>query len=65
MIMGNEPIADWDKAVKEFLDKGGQAAIDEVNQLLTKSKITGEWREGEVATSTNQQHSPAPPPHSL
>jgi len=44
MILGNESIDDWDKAVKEFLDKGGQAAIDEANQQMTKGKITGSWK---------------------
>ncbi|MFD0670758.1 extracellular solute-binding protein [Cohnella sp. GCM10027633] len=44
MILGDEPISDWDKAVSEFLSKGGQAAIDDVNKLLSENNITPEWK---------------------
>lgn len=44
MIVGQEPISDWDKMVKEYLSKGGQAIIDQVNQLLDENGIVGEWK---------------------
>ncbi|QHW31426.1 extracellular solute-binding protein [Paenibacillus rhizovicinus] len=44
MIVGQEPISDWDKMVKEYLSKGGQAIIDQVNQQLDESGIVGEWK---------------------
>lgn len=44
MIVGNESIDKWDSAVKEYLSKGGQELIDEVNQLFKDKGITGEWK---------------------
>ncbi|RAV08304.1 extracellular solute-binding protein [Paenibacillus contaminans] len=43
MIVGQEPIANWDKMVNEYLSKGGKEVIDEVNKLLKESGISGEW----------------------
>ncbi|REE78587.1 carbohydrate ABC transporter substrate-binding protein (CUT1 family) [Paenibacillus taihuensis] len=44
MIVGQESVDDWDKMVQEYLSKGGQDIIDQVNQLLTDSGIQGEWK---------------------
>jgi putative aldouronate transport system substrate-binding protein len=34
MIMGTESIANWDKMVQGYLDKGGAQIIKEVNESL-------------------------------
>lgn len=44
MIVGNIPVSDWDKMVQEFLGKGGQEIIDDVNAQLQKAGISGEWQ---------------------
>ncbi|RAP75975.1 extracellular solute-binding protein [Paenibacillus montanisoli] len=44
MIVGQEPIADWDKMVEEYLNAGGQEIIDDVNKLLDENGIAGEWK---------------------
>lgn len=44
MIVGQDPIANFDKVVEEYLKKGGQEMIDDVNRILNEQGITGEWR---------------------
>ncbi|WP_217594599.1 extracellular solute-binding protein [Cohnella sp. GbtcB17] len=44
MIVGQEPIASWDKMVEEYMKKGGKELIDEVNKLLADAGIQGEWK---------------------
>ncbi|AZN43060.1 extracellular solute-binding protein [Paenibacillus albus] len=43
MIIGGEPLANWDAAVDEYLQNGGQAIIDEVNALMKKNGIEPGW----------------------
>ncbi|REE87364.1 carbohydrate ABC transporter substrate-binding protein (CUT1 family) [Paenibacillus taihuensis] len=43
MIIGEEPMANWDAAAEEYLQNGGQAIIDEVNKLLKKKGIEPGW----------------------
>lgn len=43
MIVGQRSISEWDKFVNEFLSKGGQEVIDDVNKLIEESEIEGEW----------------------
>ncbi|WP_240941578.1 extracellular solute-binding protein [Paenibacillus sp. HB172176] len=44
MIVGQESLDDWDKMVEEFMSKGGQDMINEVNSELTQAGIAGEWK---------------------
>jgi putative aldouronate transport system substrate-binding protein len=44
MIVGQEPISNWDQMVQEYLKKGGQEIIDDVNQKLQEAGVTGEWK---------------------
>ncbi|QHW34774.1 extracellular solute-binding protein [Paenibacillus rhizovicinus] len=43
MIVGSESMANWDAAVKWYLDDGGQAIIDEVNRMLDEEQIQPGW----------------------
>lgn len=38
MITGQRPVSDWDQMVKEWLDRGGEAIIREVNQGIEEKK---------------------------
>ncbi|MFD0960360.1 extracellular solute-binding protein [Paenibacillus chungangensis] len=44
MIIGQRSIDEWDKMVEEWLAKGGQEAIDEVNKAIADSNLQGEWQ---------------------
>lgn len=45
MIFGEKPISDWDKMVKDWMDKGGAQVIKEVNDALKESGYTGpQWK---------------------
>lgn len=44
MITGQRPVSDWDKMVQEYMAKGGQEVIDEVNADLQKLGIEGSWQ---------------------
>ncbi|MFC5649570.1 hypothetical protein ACFPYJ_10580 [Paenibacillus solisilvae] len=44
MVLGQRPIDDWDKMVQEYLSKGGQEVIDEVNKEIQANKLQGEWK---------------------
>lgn len=43
MVVGQEPIANWDAAVNEYLAGGGQDIVDEVNKLMQEAGIGGDW----------------------
>lgn len=45
MIFGEKPISDWDKTVKEWMDKGGAQMIKEVNDALKEAGYSGpQWK---------------------
>ena len=44
MMVGQRPIAEWDKYVDEYMAKGGKEVIDDVNKLLGEAGIQGEWQ---------------------
>lgn len=44
MVVGQRSIDDWDKMVEEWLAKGGQEVIDEVNKAIQDNKLQGEWK---------------------
>ncbi|MEI4768451.1 extracellular solute-binding protein [Psychrobacillus sp. FJAT-51614] len=45
MIAGQRPISDWDKLVDEYLAKGGEAIIKEVNEgIKAKGYTDREWK---------------------
>lgn len=43
MIVGQRPVADWDQFVDEYLARGGQEVIDDVNTIIDEAGIEGEW----------------------
>ncbi|MBP3963975.1 extracellular solute-binding protein [Paenibacillus lignilyticus] len=43
MIVGNEKMDNWDTAVKEYLDNGGQEIIDDVNKIIREKNVTPGW----------------------
>ncbi|MGG1676198.1 extracellular solute-binding protein [Neobacillus sp. NRS-1170] len=43
MIVGQRPISEWNKFVDEYLGRGGNDVIKDVNKILKENKIKGEW----------------------
>ncbi|PYI57406.1 extracellular solute-binding protein [Paenibacillus flagellatus] len=44
MIVGDKPVSDWDKMVKEYMDNGGAQIIKEVNDAMKAENVKGEWK---------------------
>ncbi|WP_249365511.1 extracellular solute-binding protein [Cytobacillus citreus] len=45
MIAGQRPISDWDKLVQEYLKRGGDKIIKEMNEgIKAKGKVDKEWK---------------------
>ncbi|WP_169306547.1 extracellular solute-binding protein [Cohnella pontilimi] len=44
MIVGQESLDKWDDMVQEYLRKGGQDIIDDVNRKMQEAGVTGEWK---------------------
>lgn len=44
MIVGQEPVSNWNKMVDEYMKKGGKEVIDDVNKILQTTGIKGEWK---------------------
>ncbi|GIP40899.1 lipoprotein LipO [Paenibacillus sp. J31TS4] len=45
MIVGQRPLSDWDKMVKDYMDKGGAQIIKEVNDAMKEAGVEGRWKE--------------------
>lgn len=44
MIVGDEPISNWDKMVQNFLKSGGQQVIDDVNQKIKAAGVKPQFK---------------------
>jgi putative aldouronate transport system substrate-binding protein len=44
MIVGQEPISNWDQMVQEYMSKGGKEILDDVNKQLKDANVQGEWK---------------------
>ena len=43
MIVGDIPMSDWGKMVKEYMDNGGTQITNEINTALKEANLTGTW----------------------
>lgn len=44
MIVGQDPLENFDQVVQQYLNRGGKEMIDDVNRILDEQGIQPEWR---------------------